>query len=572
MAETKRKVLEILWGALETERASFIPHYREIADLILPRRPQWLTTDTNRGDRTKYNQKMMDETGALAARVLSAGMMAGLTSPARPWKRLTTHDPELSEYGPVKDWLHLVDTRMSSIFSRSNVYNSFPQLYGDAGVFGTSPMMIEEDFDSVIRTYVFPVGSYMLALNDKLKIDVFAREFKLTVRQLVQKFGMYNEKSGSPDWSIFSTRVKSAYDNSRYDEWVDVNHVIRPNMEFNPAKLTSKKYESLIWEKGFPDSPSEGKFLREAGYGYFPILAARWETSGEDVYGTNCPGMMALGSVRQLQVGERRIMQAVEKMINPPLAGPESLRRSKVSLLPGDITWVDERDGMKGLRPIHETKFDINAMEEKQRQKREITNECFFKNLFLMFTGLDRKAITAAEIYARQEEKLILGSVLEQLNQDVYDPFIDITFDIMVRQGLVPEPPEELQGQELKVEYVSVMHQAMKVAGLSSIDRLSGYIGQMAALNPEVMDKFDADQAIDEYAEILGTPPRIVRPDDAVAEIRAQRAQAAAAQQKATELAEGAKTAKDFASTDMAGDNGLTRLVQAAGAGSLVNG
>lgn len=572
MAETKRKTLEILWGALETERATFIPHYRDIADLILPRRPQWLTTDTNRGDKSKYNQKILDETGALAARVLSAGMMAGLTSPARPWKRLTTHDAQLAEYGPVKDWLHAVDTRMSSIFSRSNLYNSLSQLYGDAGVFGTSPMVIEEDFDDVIRTYTFPVGSYMLALNDKLKVDVFAREFKLTIRQVIQKFGRYNEKSGSPDWSVFSTRVKSAYDNSRYDEWVDVNHVIRPNMEYNPSQLRSKKYESLIWEKGFPDSPSEGRFLREAGYGYFPILAGRWETTGEDVYGTNCPGMMALGSVKQLQVGEKRILQAIEKMVNPPLAGPETLRRSKVSLLPGDITYYDERDGIKGLRAIHEVRFDVTSAEDKQRQKREVVNECFFRNLFLMFTGIDRKNITAAEIYARQEEKLILGSVLEQLNQDVYDPLIDITFNIMASQGLIPEPPPELEGEDLKVEYISIMHQAMKVAGLSSIDRLTGYVGQMAALNPEVMDKFDADQAIDEYAEILGTPPRIVRPDDAVLEIRGQRAQAAAAQQKSLELAEGAKTAKDFASTDMAGDNGLTRLVQAAGAGALVNG
>jgi len=567
MAETKREQLTKLVSGLDTERQSFISHWRDIADHVLPRRPQWLLTDTNRGERR--NQKIIDETGALAARALSAGMMAGMTSPAREWKRLTTHDPDLAEYGPVKDWLHLVDSRMSSIFSRSNLYTAFPQLYGDGGVFGTATMIVEEDFDKTLRTFVFPIGSYYLALDDKLKVAVFAREFRLTVRQLVMKFGVTTE-SGAPDWSKFSAQVKSLYDNSTYDTWIDCQHAIRPNAEYRERSLTSKRFESCYWEKGNQGGDKEDRFLRESGYNRFPVLAARWEVTGEDVYGTNCPGMMALGSIKQVQTGEKRIMQAVEKMVNPALVGPTSLRQHKVTQLPGDVNYLDERDGMKGLRPLHEVNFKVAEMEEKQRQKREIINECFFKNLFLMFTNLAKGQSTATEINARQEEKLILGSVLEQFNQDIYDPLIDLTFDYMARQGQVPPPPRELQGQELKVEYVSIMHQAMKVSGLSSIDRLTNFVGGLAGLNPAVIDKYDLDQAVDEYAEILGTPPRIVRPDDAVEEIRAQRAQQQQAAQQLAAMQAGAKTAKDLSGADMSGDNALTRMSRQSNAGALV--
>ena len=38
----------------------------------------------------------------------------------------------------------------------------------------------------------------------------------------------------------------------------------------------------------------------------------------------------------------------------------------------------------------------------------------------------------------------------------------------------------------------------------------------MAAVKPEVLDKFDADQSVDEYAEMLGVPPKIVVSDDIV--------------------------------------------------------
>lgn len=567
MLVTKRRQVELQVEAMRTERSSFIGQWREIADTILPSRPRFLVDDTQKGAK-RYN-KILDLTGALAARTLSAGMMAGLTSPARPWKRITTHDPELAEYGPVKEWLHLVDTRMSAIFARSNLYRSLSAMYGDNGSFGSAAMIVEEDFDKTIKTFTFPVGSYMLALDDNLKVSVFAREFQLTVRQLIRRFGVYTD-SGAPDWSKFSVRVKNLYDNGQYETYIPVTHLIQPNEDYNPKNITSKKFESLYWETGFPDTAKDdGKYLRESGYDYFPVLAARWDVSGEDVYGTSCPGMMALGNINQLQYGEKKILQAHEKGIDPPMIYPLSLQHKNITGLPGEKIFADEREGMKGARSLYDTRFSSEPIELKQGQLRAVVNECFYKNLFLMFTGLDRKQITAAEIYARQEEKLLLGEVLEGLNTDVYDPLVDITFDLMWRQGQLPPPPEELEEQDLKVEYISIMHQAMKVAGLSSVDRLTGYVGQMAQFNPDVLDKFDMDQAVDEYAEILGTPPRIVRPDDDVAALREQRAQAQQAQQAALAMAEGAKTAKDLASADMGGDNMLTRLQQMSEAGAI---
>lgn len=569
MIETRRQQLNILRGSLDTERASYISHWRDIADVILPRRPQFTVSDTNKGDRR--NQKIIDETGTYAARTLQAGIMGGMTSPARPWKRLSTSDPDLSEFGPVKDWLHIVDQRMNTVFLRSNLYNALPTVYGDIGVFGTAAMAVEEDFDNVIRCYPFALGSYWLATNDKLQVDVFMREFRLTVRQLVQRFGRLKERSGSPDWAVFSPNIKSQYESGRYDTWVDVSHVIQPNLDYNPNKLASKRYESLYYETGMPGAvKDEGQYLRESGYDLFPVLAPRWEVTGEDVYGTNCPGMIALGGVKQLQLGEKRIMQAVEKMINPAMIGPTSLRTAKASILPGDITYLDEREGQKGFRAAHDVNFKIEAMENKQEQVRNRIRKAFYEDLFLMFASLDRTDITATEINARREEKLlVLGPVLEQLNQDLLDPLVDLTFEMMMRQGLIPPPPEELQGQPLKVEYISIMHQAQKAAGLAGIERLASFAGQIAEYDPTVLDKIDRDQLIDEYANITGIPPRIIKSDDQVSEIRAQRAQAVQAQQQAQMMAEGAKTAKDLSGADLSGDNALAALVRQSQAGAL---
>ncbi len=573
--DSNRVKLEVLRAQLENERSTFLTHWRDLGDFILPRRPRFFTSDTNKGDRR--NQKIIDITPTLAVRTLASGMMAGITSPARPWFRLTTPDPDLSEYGAVKDWLDIVTRRMGSVFLRSNLYNTLPTVYKDLGVFATGAMSIEEDFDDTIRTYPFPIGSYTISNNEQLKVDIFFREFRMTVRQIVSKFGQ-RDVDGNVDWSNISSHVKNMWEQHNRETWIDVCHVIQPNADYNPNKIQAKfkKFSSVYYEKGI--SERGGSYLgntqydvalSEKGYDYFPILAPRWETTGEDSYGTSCPGMDALGDIKQLQLGERRAAQAIEKMVNPPMTAPTSMRSQKASILPGDITFVDIREGQQGFRATHEVNFDISHLEQKQAQIRQRISRAFYEDLFLMLANSDRRQITAREIDERHEEKLLaLGPVLEQLNQDLLDPLIDNTFAIMLRQGQIPRPPDELQGVTLKVEYISIMAQAQKLAGLSGIERFTSFASQVAQVDPQVMDKIDRDQLIDEYAEITGIPNKIVRTDEAVAAIREGRQRQQAAAMAPQVIKDVSESAKNLAGADLEGNNALTELMKQSRAGA----
>lgn len=568
--ESRRYKYELLRAQLESERSTFIPAWRDQGDYVLPRRPRFFVSDANKGDRR--NQKIIDSTATLAARTLRSGMMSGVTSPARPWFRLTTPDPKLAELGSVKEWLHTVSQRMTTAFLRSNLYNCLPIIYGDLGVFGTACLFIEEDSDDVIRAYPFPIGSFMIANNDKLKVDVFVREFRMTVRQLIARFGN-KDANGNADWSNFSTHVRNAWEKNQRETWVDVIHIIMPNEDYDPDILESKhkKYISCYYEKGSQSSgqmatASDDVFLSEKGYDYFPVLAPRWEVTGEDVYGTDCPGSTAIGDIKALQTMHKRKAQAVEKMVNPPMIAPLALKSQKASIIPGDITYEDTRDGQKGFRPAHEVNFRINELVMDIQEHQQRIKRAFFEDLFLMLASSDRRDITAREIDERHEEKLLaLGPVLEQLNQDLLDPLIDICFQIMFNQGLIPPPPEELQGVNLKVEYISVMAQAQKLVGISGIERFAGFMGQMAQFKPEVLDKLNADQAADVYGDMTSVPPSIIYSDEEVAAMRAQRAKAQQAQAQAEQIQAGAAAAKNLSQADMESDNALTRILQGAG-------
>ena len=206
---------------------------------------------------------------------------------------------------------------------------------------------------------------------------------------------------------------------------------------------------------------------------------------------------------------------------------------------------------------------DIQECEQRIRR-------AFFEDLFLMLAQTDRRQITAREIEERHEEKLlVLGSVVERLNEELLDPLIDRTFSIMSRRGFLPEPPEELQGAPLKVEYISIMSQAQKMVGISGIERLTGFVGQVAQASPAVLDRINFDEAVEEYGRMLGVPPSVVLSDEQVAAIRSDREQQAQAAQAMQMAQQGVTIAKEASQAKTGGDdqNMLTDVMRMMGAG-----
>jgi len=555
--ENPRRHFERRLNALKSERdgGGWLSHWRELSDYVLPRRGQFLVTDRNKGD--KRNGKIIDNTATLAARTLASGMVAGITSPARPWFRLSTPDPDLKEYGPVKVWLHDVEQRMREVFARSNVYNALPTLYGELGVFGTAAIFVQEDYETIIRVHPYTVGEYFLANSARLTVDSLYREFSLSVAQAVEQF--VRQPNGAMDWSRVSNTVKSLYEKGNYDEWVEFVHAIEPNPDRIPGMEDARNmpWRSVYYQK----DGDRGQLARVGGFKQFPVMAPRWDLMGQDVYGRS-PGMDCLGDVKALQVMQKEKAKAVQKMVTPPMVGGAGLKNAAISALPGGVTFVDGNEPVKQLAPLYQVNPQIQHLLLDIDDHRKRIDKAFFADLFMMVSQMERAQITAYEIQVRQEEKLLmLGPVLERLHDELLDPLIDRTFAIMQDKGLLPPAPEELSGSDLRIEYISVLAQAQKAVATSGVERFAGFVGNLAAVKPDVLDKFDTDQAVDEYADALGVSPRIVRSDDDVAKVRqarAQQEQAAQAMQMTQMAAQGAET---LSRTDMRGDNALTRML-----------
>jgi hypothetical protein len=566
--KSKKERYANLFEQLKGERqgGGFDSTWREIAAVMAPKRVRFSTGDRNKGDRR--DKAILDSTARFAARTLASGLHAGLTSPARPWMKLTTPDPQLAEYGPVKNWLHVVTTRMRTVFQQTNLYNALPLAYFDMGVFGTAALALLEDSRDLFRAYHYAVGTYAVALDERGKVSTFAREYELSVRQVVKSFGV-KPGATSIDWSNISNTVKRAWELGNYEQAATITWIVQPNLEAKAGSPWSKDmpFVSCHFERDAQDAADREKFLKESGFRTFPIMAPRWEVTDNDSYGTDCPGMMVTGDTNQLQLEQRKKGQLLAKAVDPPLKGPSSLRTQKVSSIAGDITYDDSRDG-KGLSPIHEVRLEgFQHLTADIQDVRQMIRRGFYEDLFLMLANSDPyrgdQPITAREVEERHEEKLLaLGPVLERTNDELLDPLVDRTYALMELHGLVPEPPDELDGVALKVEYISILAQAQKLVSVAAQDRFLTSTIPLAEVFPEVRHKVNVFGIVDSYQDALGVDPHLVRSNEEAQQLFDQEQEAARGMAAAEQAKQLAGAMAQAGAKPVAPDSALDRLAQ----------
>lgn len=548
--------------ALRTERLPWWEHWREIANYFLPRRYIWLQSPAEASRIKSKSPFILDGTATKAARTLAAGMMNGITSPARPWfkLRVSGFQDELDHESRV--WLDEVQKRMLQVMAESNFYNAMAVLYLDLTVFGTGVILIYDDEESVIHCWNAALGEYYLAQSPQLRVNTFAREFTYTVKQTVDLFGIDN----------VSHTVREAYNTGgeRLMQQVAITHLIEPNDDRKGSLPAAFAYREYFWEGGSPalgaanvtsSSTPGDQVLLEKGYYDLPVIAPRWELIANDVYGTS-PAFDALPDVIQLQHETKLKAQGLDKMVKPPVIADIQLQNKPTALMPNGITFVHGVNNV-GVKPIYTVNPPLAEMTADINDIRARIRETFHNDLFVMISQLETVR-SAAEIDARREEKLVLmGPVLERFENEALDPAIRRIYGIMERRGLIPEAPRQIQEAELEIQYVSILTTAQSAVSAIPTERLLGLAGNLAQLYPEVLDIINFDESVRGYAEAIGVRARDLNSRESTDTQRQARAKAQDQQQGVAMAGEMAQGAKLLSETDVGG--GMNALQQMMG-------
>lgn len=560
---TTRQRVQRRIGALERERSGRMTIWREIDKMLNPLSGMF---ESELGTPNAIrNADILDSCGTYALTTLQGGMQSGMTSPARPWLKQETEDTDLMNVKAVSQWCDTLTQKMRTIFSRSNTYKALHGLYGELGAYGVLSDVLLPDFDGVIHHYPLTCGEFALSADDRGVVNTLSRKYAMTVDQIVRRYVARRDRDESTwDWSKVSHTVKNMWDRHDVDAWIPVQHLIQPRQDRDIRKIDNRNmpFESICIEAG---AGNEDRVLSESGYKRFPVLTTRWETKGNSVYASKWPGIVALGDILQLQHEQMRKSQGIDYQTKPPLQVPMTLKTGDSDFLPGGVTYVDQVGSQNAVRTAFDVQLNLQHLLLDIEDVRRRINTAFYADLFLFLSNLngrgDRTAREVAEIH--EEKLLMLGPVVENIENELLQPMIDITFDAMIEAGILPPPPPELEGQELKTEFIGMLSQAQRSIAMGGVDRLVGAVASIAAAKQDqsVWDKVDTDKIIDKAASYLGIDPELIRGDDEVAALRDQRAQAMAAQQQAEQAAQAAATAKDLAAANMGSDNALTNVV-----------
>lgn len=500
--------------------------WRSLAEFLYPPRLRLEAIDEGSVSR----RHILEPTGTYALRTLASGMHSGLTSPARPWFRLNTPDPDMREWGAVKLWVDEGENVLRRLFATSNIYTAFHAGYSDLGQFGQSCGILVEGERDALRMIQLLHGRFWIARDGTGRATTLYRTFRWSVDRIVRRFGV----------DRLPSFIRTQYDGGNYDRTFDLWHAIEPRFNRDRSKLDrrNKPFLSNYWVDQGGGGPDD-QLLEESGFDRNPIICPPWLLCGDDNYAQS-PAMDALADVKTLQAMQRDKLEAIAKIVKPPMQGPTSLLNNPSSLLPGAMIYVDDPSG-QGVRPTLQINLRIAELTAEISETRELIKSGMYADLFLMLANMEGvQPRNTMEIAERKEEKLLaLGPVLENVYNNQLEPVIDIAFAIAARRGELPPAPPEIQGRPLSVEYISTLAQAQKAVATGAVERLVGFAGQIAGIKPEVFDKIDTDQAIDDYANMIGAPASMVVSDDKVEATR----QARAKEQQMAQQAELAKTA-----------------------------
>lgn len=516
---------------MQSQRAVFDSHWREIAQRVLPRADHFRV---NRQPGDKRTEFVFDATAGLALERFSAAMESMLTPRTQRWHKLRCSNEELDENPEVRAYLDQVTQILFSAryAPGANFASQANEVYMSLGAFGTGGMFVDDLLGRGIRYRSIPLSELYIAENHQGIIDCVYRKFPMTVRQFAQKFGR----------DRLSDRQKGLLEKAP-DQTIDVAHAVQPRDDVEYGKKNAK---GMPWASCYVNLETR-EVVDEGGFHRMPYAIGRYVTGPKEVYGRS-PAMTVLPDIKMLNEMSKTVIRAAHKLVDPPLLLQDDGALQAFDLRPGALNYggVDEQ----GRQLVHalQTGARVDIGLDMMEQRRKVINDAFLVTLFQIL--VEAPQMTATEAMLRAQEKgALLAPTMGRQQSEFLGPLIEREIDILARAGVLPPMPDALAQAEgeVEVEYVSPLNRAQRADEGVAILRTLESIAPLAQIDPAVMMVFDPQAVARELADINGVPQKVLRTPEQLAEMEAAQAQAAQAQQLLAAAPVVASSAKDLA-------------------------
>ncbi len=529
------KKIQERYEALKSARNPWETLWRDIASYVVPRRAPGMA-GTMQSPGTSNEALLFDTTAVRANMTLANGQLAWMSPLEAPWFAFEPPSMTKESGDAARQWLAKATEVARNDLAVSNFYTSVHEFYLDRGAFGTACLYVEPGKRNTLNVQTWPVGSFVIDEDENGIVDTVIREFRLTPRQAVQKFGEENVSA--------KIRKAVADGGAKAHDRINFLHAIYPRED---AERDGKKLDG-------PNMPIASIYLEAdgghicsvGGYEEMPVMVSRyleWGSSTGGMYGWS-PAFAALPEARQVNFLQKMMDALAEKMAFPPVLAPEGLEGEIDPNAMGVTYFSQDLQGSLPREWMTAGRYDVGLARIQERQK--AINDAFHVDLFQMFAQLS-KQMTAREVSERAQEKLIQFSpTFSRLTSELFNPLLERVFAILLRNGgfgavpaemIVPVDKERGFVAPPKMQYSSRIALALRALPVVAYSRTIERVSALAQIAPQVLDNYDFDKAERDTAMQDGLPPAYLRSETDRDEMRATRREAAAEQQKQEALA-----------------------------------
>lgn len=516
------------YQTLRAARAPWESWWETMREYVLPGRAQLLGGQDDVADAAS-SRRLSDTTAVEACQKLAGGHMSYITPGHEMWFKWSSPDPAASD--EEESWYNRCSEIACRELALSNFYTELHECFLDRVGLGTGCLFCSTGRDGRLLFRHIPCGQFVCAENDEGQVDTFMREFRFTPHQAALRFG----ESALGDNA--RARLKQAPNTAS----LNFLHVVRPRRKRNRRREDARNmpFESLYY------SMDDNRVVDESGYREMPYMVTRFLRWGEGVYGL-APARLVYPDIRQAQ-----FLNRILDMLGEVAAFPRILELAnqvgEVDLRAGGRTLINPESASLGFPREWATggRYDVGV--DRLKQKQESIRRAFFVPMLELWDGTTRQ-MSASEVIARENERVMLFSPSFTLFTCDFAPMMERIFALLCRSGRFPLPPSgarrlDKRGEEYidspHVVYQGRIAQALRRRQGEGIDRALQRLQQMGQMDPTLADHIDLERSFRLAARLDGVSEEVLRPESAVRRLRRLReAEAAAAAQQAVQAQE----------------------------------
>lgn len=535
---------------LKSKRQNWDNLWQDLSDYFCPGR---ITAIRREEEGARKTKKIYDNTGADAAQKLAAGLYSRTVNPASKWFYITleTADEELENNKEINNWFDIARDRTQSVINKRGT-GALYQTYCDLTSLCNAVLFIQEDPISGVSFRTYPIDRVDIAEDYRGVVDTVYRKFEMTLRQIDQEF----------PGKLPHDKLQQMETEPDAKAWV--LHVVAPRKDRDPDKIDNLNmpFESLY-------ILCEGPvLLEESGYPEMPYAVARLEVLAGELYGRG-PATIALPEVKSLNEMAKLQLDGSNMRLRPPLDVPLNAYVNPIQLIPGYKNLNQDEGGRRvtALNVAGDLQYTAKDIELQQNKVKEI----FYNDQLYLRTNAE---MTATEVQKRSEIQMqLMGPWQGRLELELFEPMINRILGILIRQGEVPPPPQELlenadndtfsgrpegyyeesrmqlagkkskkdkkqtpkqeakerqkySTRALKIVYDSPLARAQRLVDVQVIDQVKMSIAQSMQLNPQgaqdYLMRFDMVQMEVDRAKALGLPTKYIVSQEEYEQAKAQ--------------------------------------------------